>query len=65
MTKPQMSLSRRHLLAGATRKRLFDMLSTDRIPFAGYHMPFPALGFIEKFDGPSYRYIPVSYQFNV
>jgi len=51
--------------AGATRKRLFDMLAKDRIAFAGYHMPFPALGFIEKSDGPSYRYIPVSYQFNV
>ena len=51
--------------AGATRKRLFDMLATERIPFAGYHMPFPALGFVEKSEGPSYRYIPVSYQFNV
>ncbi len=51
--------------AGTTRKRLFDLLATDRIPFAGYHMPFPALGFVEKSDGPSYRYIPVSYQFNV
>lgn len=47
-----------------TRRKLFDMLATDRIPFTGYHMPFPALGYVER-DGSAYRYIPSSYQFNI
>lgn len=47
--------------AAATRKRLFDMVATDGIPFSGYHMPFPAVGFVEKM-GPGYRYIPETYQ---
>lgn len=48
--------------AGAeTRKRVFDMIATDRVPFIGYHMPFPAAGFIEKLE-VGYRYVPVSYQ---
>lgn len=44
-----------------TRKRLLDMLATDAIPFAGYHMPFPAVGFVEK-TGDGFRYIAASYQ---
>ena len=50
--------------AGATRKRLLDMIATDKIPFAGYHMPFPAVGYVEKKDG-GYRYVPVTYQMNI
>jgi glyoxylase-like metal-dependent hydrolase (beta-lactamase superfamily II) len=48
----------------ATRRRVFDMVSTDKIPVAGYHMPFPSVGFVEK-TGTSYRWVPASYQFNV
>lgn len=48
--------------AGAeTRKRVFDMIAAERIPFIGYHMPFPAAGFVEKLD-VGYRFVPVSYQ---
>ena len=47
--------------AAATRRKVFDMLAADRIPFIGYHMPFPAAGFVEKM-GTGYRYIPNSYQ---
>ncbi len=50
--------------AAATRKRIFDMASTDRIPVTGYHMPFPALGFLEA-NGTSYRWTPVSYQLDL
>jgi glyoxylase-like metal-dependent hydrolase (beta-lactamase superfamily II) len=50
--------------AVASRKRLLDMAATDRIAVAGFHMPFPAVGFIEK-AGTSYRWVPVSYQFNL
>ena len=50
--------------AVATRKRIFDMVSTDKIAVVGYHMPFPSLGFVEK-AGTSYRWVPASYQFNL
>jgi len=47
--------------AAATRRRVLDMLATDRVPFVGYHMPFPAVGFVEtREDG--FRYVPHSYQ---
>ena len=47
--------------AAATRKSVFGMIAADRIPFIGYHMPFPGIGFVEaKDDG--FRYVPASYQ---
>jgi glyoxylase-like metal-dependent hydrolase (beta-lactamase superfamily II) len=51
-------------MAAATRKRILDMVSTDRIPVAGFHMPFPSIGFVEKAGG-GYRWVPASYQFNL
>ena len=48
----------------ATRKAVFDMLAADRLPFIGYHMPFPAAGYVEKLD-TGYRYIPETYQFDL
>ncbi len=47
--------------AAESRKRVFDMIATDRLPFIGYHMPFPAAGFVEKVDA-GYRWIPHTYQ---
>lgn len=47
--------------AAATRRRVLDMLATDKIPFIGYHMPFPAVGYVEK-RGDGFKYIPTSYQ---
>ena len=47
--------------AAATRKKVFDMIAADKLPFIGYHMPWPAVGFVEKMD-VGYRYIPNSYQ---
>ena len=47
--------------ASAARKQVFGMIATDRIPFIGYHMPFPGIGFVEaKDDG--FRFVPASYQ---
>ena len=46
----------------ATRKRMLDMLSTDRLPFTSYHMPFPAVGFVEKGADGGYRFVPAAYQ---
>jgi hypothetical protein len=50
--------------AAKTRRRIFDMIAADRIPFLGFHMPFPAVGFVEK-QPEGFRYIPKSYQFDV
>ncbi|MFU8882169.1 MAG: MBL fold metallo-hydrolase [Rhodobacterales bacterium] len=48
--------------AAATRRNVLNMLAADRIPFIGYHMPFPALGFVET-RGEGFHYVPASYQF--
>ncbi|MEM9130533.1 MAG: MBL fold metallo-hydrolase [Pseudomonadota bacterium] len=50
--------------AAQTRRRLFDMLASEQVAFSGYHMPFPALGYVEA-TGDAYRYVPASYQFSV
>lgn len=50
--------------AAASRRRVLGMLAADRIPFVGYHMPFPALGYVEA-NGDGFRYVPVSYQFSL
>lgn len=48
-----------------TRKRVFDMLATDRIAIAAYHMPFPSLGYVERLDGAGYRWLAHTYQLNI
>jgi len=48
--------------AAATRKNLFGMLSADKIPFIGYHMPFPGLGYVATRGEGGFRYVPASYQ---
>ncbi len=50
--------------AVATRKRILDMAATDNLFVAGFHMPFPGLGFVER-SGDGYRWVPVSYQLNL
>ncbi|SEP78400.1 MBL fold metallo-hydrolase [Thalassovita taeanensis] len=47
--------------AAATRRRLLSMLAADKTPFIGYHMPFPALGYVET-QGDGFQYTPSSYQ---
>ena len=47
--------------AAATRKAVFGMIAAEKIPFIGYHMPFPGVGFVET-AGSGFRYIPASYQ---
>lgn len=49
----------------ATRRRTFDMASTDRLPVIGYHMPFPSIGFVEKISPESYRWLAHSYQLDL
>ena len=40
---------------------ILDMLAADLVPMVGYHMPWPALGFVET-RGDGYHYVPHSYQ---
>jgi glyoxylase-like metal-dependent hydrolase (beta-lactamase superfamily II) len=50
--------------AVATRKRILDMVATDKLFVAGFHMPFPGLGWVDKTSG-GYRWVPHSYQMNL
>jgi glyoxylase-like metal-dependent hydrolase (beta-lactamase superfamily II) len=47
--------------AAAARRKVLGMIAADRLPFVGYHMPFPALGFVEA-AGDGFNYVPASYQ---
>ena len=50
--------------AAESRKKVFDMIAAEKLAFLGYHMPFPAVGFVEKLD-IGYRYVPKTYQFDL
>jgi glyoxylase-like metal-dependent hydrolase (beta-lactamase superfamily II) len=45
-------------MAIATRKRVFDMVVTDRLMIAGAHLPFPGLGHVARASA-GYAYVPV------
>jgi glyoxylase-like metal-dependent hydrolase (beta-lactamase superfamily II) len=42
----------------ASRKRVLDMVATDRLLFSGGHLPFPALGHATK-SGSGYVFVPL------
>ena len=48
--------------AAETRRRVLGTLASERMPMTGYHMPFPAAGFVEV-EGDGFRWVPTSYQF--
>ncbi len=48
-------------MAAASRRALLEMLAADKIPFIGFHMPWPALGYVEPRDS-GFKYVPASYQ---
>lgn len=47
-----------------TRQRLLAMAADERLLVAGYHMPFPGLGHVERAQS-AFRWIPISYQLNL
>jgi len=49
--------------AATTRRRVFGMLAADRVPFVGYHMPFPAVGYVAPRGKDGFEYVASSYQF--
>jgi glyoxylase-like metal-dependent hydrolase (beta-lactamase superfamily II) len=44
--------------AEATRRKVYDMVSTDKLLMQGFHYPFPALAYVEK-SATGYREVPV------
>jgi glyoxylase-like metal-dependent hydrolase (beta-lactamase superfamily II) len=51
-------------MAEATRRKVYDMLATDRVMVQGFHYPFPAVGHIEK-TATGYREVPVPWSPNL
>lgn len=51
-------------MAIESRKKILGMVAADKIPAAGYHMPFPAAGFVEQ-KGDGFRWVPASYQLDL
>jgi hypothetical protein len=47
-------------LALTNRKKVFDMVATDKLLFSGGHLPFPGVGRATK-SGTGYAYVPVLY----
>jgi len=50
--------------AATTRKRLLTMAATEQLPVIAFHLPFPAIGYVEK-SASGFVYQPALYQFNV
>jgi glyoxylase-like metal-dependent hydrolase (beta-lactamase superfamily II) len=50
--------------AAEARKKVFGMIAADKVPFSGYHMPFPNVGYVEAM-GDGFRYVPATYQFDI
>jgi glyoxylase-like metal-dependent hydrolase (beta-lactamase superfamily II) len=46
-------------LALANRKKVLDMVTTDRLLFTGGHLPFPALGHATRAPGSGYAFVPL------
>lgn len=51
-------------MAAATRRKVFGQIAADRIPFIGYHMPFPGVGYLEP-AGDGFRFVAASYQLDL
>jgi glyoxylase-like metal-dependent hydrolase (beta-lactamase superfamily II) len=47
-------------MAIASRKRVLDMVTTDRLTIAGSHLPFPGIGHVAK-ASVGYAYVPIQW----
>ncbi|MDX2290217.1 MAG: MBL fold metallo-hydrolase [Hyphomicrobiaceae bacterium] len=47
--------------AEASRRKILDMLATDKAMMLGYHLSFPGLGYTVR-DGAAYRFVPATWQ---
>lgn len=50
--------------AAATRRSLLGMIASDGVPFVGYHMPFPAIGYLQA-NEQGFEFEAESYQLNL
>ncbi len=50
--------------AAVSRRRILKVVSQEKIPVIGFHLPFPSVGFVEP-RGTAFNYRPASYHFNV
>jgi glyoxylase-like metal-dependent hydrolase (beta-lactamase superfamily II) len=50
--------------AVAARKKILGMVAADKVPATGYHMPFPAIGYVEA-NGGGFRWVAHSYQLDI
>ena len=57
----EVKFDRDKAMAAQTRRKLLGMMAADKIPFIGYHMPFPAIGYVET-RNEGFHYVPASYQ---
>ena len=48
----------------AARKKVLGMVAADKVAATGYHMPFPAIGYVEAV-GDAFRWVPHSYQLDI
>lgn len=51
--------------AAASRRKLLGMLAAEKIPFVGYHMPFPGIGYVATRGEGGFQYVPMSYQLSL
>jgi glyoxylase-like metal-dependent hydrolase (beta-lactamase superfamily II) len=51
--------------AVATRKRILDMVNKEDMLVAGFHMPYPGIGYIDKDKDGTFRWLPHSYQMHL
>lgn len=47
-----------------SRRDIFGMIAADKIPFVGYHMPSPGIGYVSA-KGDGFQYEPATYQINL
>lgn len=57
----EVKFDRDKAMAAQTRRKVFGMLAAEKMPFIGYHMPWPAMGYAETQDS-GFRYVPATYQ---
>jgi glyoxylase-like metal-dependent hydrolase (beta-lactamase superfamily II) len=46
-------------MAAESRRNVLGMIAADRVPAIGYHMPFPAVGYVDTgSNGAEFRWVP-------
>jgi glyoxylase-like metal-dependent hydrolase (beta-lactamase superfamily II) len=50
--------------AKVSRRRILEMVTSAQIPVIGFHLPFPSLGFVDRFND-GFKFLPATYQFNL